>query len=158
MSRLDRGEAHERAVAEKLTENGWHVEAFGQGLFTERTKRAMQQHHPKIMLRWLPDLIASRGTRVILVEAKWSDRTDTDNFSIEIDSMAALTATEVVWGIPVYIVWRDFSCNRAARLRHVRWEPRPTGTQGSNTPYMLVAKKDQHPFDEAFGRPLADAA
>lgn len=155
--RMGVGRDHEAAVTQKLTDHGWHVEPFGQGLFTDVIRTAMRHHRPKVMLRWLPDLIATKAGEVVLVEAKsgWSK---TDNFSIEIDSVSALLVTEVVWGVPVYIVWSDFTVNRASRLKHVRWEANPDGVQGSGTPYMLVRKCDQRPFELAFGPAVGSAA
>lgn len=144
------GASHEEAVANRLREHGWHVEPFGQGLFSELIRNTMLHHEPKVMLRWLPDLIASRNGVLRLIEAK-SRTSKTENHSLEIDSLMALTACEVVWGVPVVIVWSDFTVNRPRALKVVRWVTTPDArTNGSKTPFVLLRKTDQQAFEWAF--------
>lgn len=156
--RMHVGLSHETAVADRLRSFGWHVEPFGQGLFTDVIRSSMQHHDPPVLLRWLPDLIASRAGRIVLVEAK-SRTSDTPNNSLEIDCLSALTTCEACWSIPVVIVWGDFTVNRPRDLRPFRWvTQRESWVSGSRTPFVLVRKSDQLPFERFFGRALRKSA
>jgi hypothetical protein len=155
------GLAHEEAVADELRSRGWHVEHFGQGLFSERIHDALRAQRPVTHLRWLPDLIVCKrrdsGEKVALVECK-SGLSDTPNHAIEIDCWMAGLMCQRLWHIPVVIVWSDMTVNTLDRIRPVRWELAPRGVNGSGTPFVLVAKADQYPINRWFGLPHQDAA
>lgn len=56
-------------------------------------------------------------------------------------------------GLPVIYVWADFTCNQPHLLKIVKWQLDPLRGQvaGSGTPFLLVRKTDQRPFDDVFG-------
>lgn len=173
--RLHIGKSHEQAVAEKLRRHGWLVHPWGQGLFAdderglsacgsghtrcgecvgvgERVREALVCHEPKTMWRWIPDLIAIKAGRVCLVDPKTDQRGDTPNFSLEVDAYMTHMAMRS-FGLPIVYVWQDFTCNAPQLLEPVRWvlEPQRGKVAGSGTPFILIRKADQYPFDSYFG-------
>jgi hypothetical protein len=149
--RLHVGVLHEANVRDRLEERGWHAYTWGQGLFCDDVRTALLARQPAVLWRWIPDLIAVKGPRLVLVDPKTDLFGDTDNFSIEI---LALTAHKVMTalGLAIVYVWQDFTTNTPDRLRVHRWvtEPHPRPGRGSGTPFALVYKADQHPFEWAF--------
>lgn len=156
--RIHLGVDHEKNVRAKLEQHGWIVHPWGQGIFTEMSgdeiRQALVQHTPKTYWRWIPDMVAVRGSAVRLVDPKSDFRTDTENFSIEVDAYMAHSAMRGL-GLPIVYVWQDMTCDTPAGLRVHNWrlEPERGKNRGSGTPYGLIYKFDQHPFDWAFGPP-----
>lgn len=154
--RLHIGQGHELEVAAKAKAHGWSVHPFGQGLFTgddgDIIRQALVARSPKTYWRWIPDLIAVKGKRTLLVDPKTDLRGDTPNFSIEIDAYIAHLAMSG-FGLPVIYVWHDMTCNTPAGLYVHKWflEPERGALRGSGTPFGLISKSDQHPFEWAFG-------
>ncbi len=155
--RLHIGKAHESATAERLHAHGWTVHPWGQGLFTdddagEEVRAALVTREPKTLWRWIPDLIAVKGSQIYLVDPKTDLRSDTPNFSLEVDAYMAHSMMRCL-GLPIVYVWQDFTCNAPHRLRPVRWqlEPQRGEVRGSGTPFVLVRKVDQLPFEAVFG-------
>jgi len=157
--RLHIGKGHELDVTEKLAAHGWIVHPWGQGLFEgeagEHVRQALVARQPKTYWRWIPDLIAVKGTRLMLVDPK-TDLTDTPNFSIEIDAYIAHLAMSG-FGLPVVYVWQDMTCNTPGGLFVHKWfaELQRGATRGSGTPFGLVSRADQKPFEWAFGPRIA---
>jgi len=154
--RMHLGAGHESAVKERLEAYGWTVQAWGQGLITEEIRAAMYAKYPPVLWRWIPDLIAVRGRVVVLIDPKSSERLDTPNFSIE---QSALIAHQIManLGLLIVYVFADFTCNSVQHLQIAYQslnEPGRVKTGGSGTPYVLVRKADQRPFDEIFGPPV----
>ena len=149
------GVEHELRVMHKIQAHGWACQKWGQGLLDDEIRMAMVAYQPKTMWRWLPDLIAVGGRRIFLVDAK-SDATTTPNFSLEVDAYMAHKAMRAL-GLPLIYVWQDMTCNTPDALKPIRWELQPQRGRngGSGTPYLLVRKEDQRPFEWAFGQPLA---
>ncbi len=148
--RMHIGDAHEQAVAERLREVGWHVEPFGQGLFSEKLRSALQHHQPPVLIRWLPDMIATRRGRVVLVEAKSRGSNDTPNHSLEIACLTSMQVCEACWSVPVYLVWSDFTVSIPRYIEPNRVELHPR-VKGSCTPFVLVPKSQGKPFSYYFG-------
>ena len=161
--RLHTGKGHEEATAGMLRARGWIVHPWGQGLFEddengEEIRAALVTHEPKTLWRWIPDLIAVRGRKIYLVDPKTDLRGDTPNFSIEIDAYMAHSAMQCL-GLPIVYVWQNFTCNSPATLRIHKWmvEPQRGRVSGSGTPFGLVNKAEQYPFDRIFGPVLMEA-
>ena len=161
--RLHIGKGHEDAVADELRLRGWIVHPWGQGLFDDgevgaQVRAALVTCDPKTLWRWIPDLIAIKGHRIYLVDPKTDLRGDTPNFSLEADAFMAHSMMRCL-GLPIVYVWQDFTCNAPDRLRPVGHflEPQRGKVAGSGTPFMLVRKADQIPFDRVFGRALDGA-
>lgn len=155
--RLRIGHEHEQRVRFELERRGWTVQHFGQGLFAEEIRRALQFQPFKVMWRWLPDLIAARDGRALLVDPKSDIRTDTPNFSIE---QAAICTHNFMlgMGLPIVYVFSDLSCNYVHEIDVERvllaCTEGPLATAGSGTPFALVRKDKQISLDEVFGVPL----
>lgn len=158
--RLHHGVEHEQRVASELKLRGWHVQPWGQGLFTDQVRQSLNACDPVVFWRWLPDLIAVRDGRVVMVDPK-TDLTSTDNFSIE---MAAWHAHQLMrpLGLRTVYVFSDLTCNTPEGLRIERvFNGQRAGGRvnvagGSGTPYMLVKRSEQWPLDKWFGAPLWD--
>lgn len=156
--RMHIGVSHEMNVMQKLQRHGWAVQKWGQGLLDDEIRTALVAYKPKAMWRWLPDLIAVHGRRIFLVDAK-TDQSTTPNFSLEVDAYMAHKAMRAL-GLPLVYVWQDMTTNTPEGLDVVRWvlEPQRGLNAGSGTPFLLVRKADQHPFEWAFGEPVERAA
>lgn len=140
--------AHERATCELIRGCGWRCEPFGQALLSSEMRDALRR--TKSPIRWIPDLIASNLEIVMLVDAKSETRHDTPNFSIEKAAHDAHLRWWAIMGVPVLYVWADFRVQWANDLH-----PTITGPwhgYGSGTPYWLIPKAKQLPFDSVFGR------
>lgn len=149
------GLEHEKRSQTELEQRGWSVDPFGQGLFSDEIRTALQSRHPVVQWRWIPDLIASRGRSVCLVDPKWDTRPDTAYFAIEQAALMAHAAMSML-GLRIVYVFGDLTCNCHEDIRVVEWiGPAPGGrriaTRGSGTPMALVLKSDQHPLDALFG-------
>lgn len=144
------GKAHEVDVRKRLMDQGWDAQEWGNGLLTDTIRNVLQHQPTKLMLRWLPDLIAVRGFGVRLVDAKAEKRSDTPFFSLEIDAWSTHLVLERVFGIPVVYVWDDYTTNRPSRLVVAQWKLEPDRVNGSGTPFVLVEKCAQKPWDWAF--------
>jgi hypothetical protein len=146
--RLHHGRQHEIAVRERLEACGWTVQDWGQGLFDDRIRVVIRhgKREPVVLWRWIPDLIAINGQRIVLVDPKTDLRGDTSNFSIEVSAWQAHLAM-LPLGLPIAYVWSDFTCNLAHMIRPVRLLP---GVAEGRTSFYLVRKADQRPFEWAF--------
>lgn len=152
--RIRLGEAHERAVAARLVEQGWTVQPWGQGVMQEDIRTSMFHQPHTVFWRWIPDLIAIRGSRVVLVDPKTEKNHATGNHALELDAWSAHQIMAPL-GLPIVYVWADFTCNTPDRVRpHRVVYPKADGISirdGSQTPFVLVKKSDQHPFEQWFG-------
>lgn len=146
--RIHHGIAHERACLERLENEGWTVQPWGQGILTDEIRNSLRDAHGTIMWRWTPDLIAVRNNEIRLVDPKSDIRADTEFFSLEVAAWATHTFMRVL-GLPVIYVWQDFSVNWPDGIEVVRFSE-GTGTRGSGTPFVLIRKTDQHPWESAF--------
>lgn len=155
--RLQHGRGHEVRVREKLREYGWYVQDWGQGLLDDEIRLSL--YHPaaewKVWWRWIPDLIATKNQRAVLVDPKSDLRGTTANFSIEAQAWHAHKLM-LSLGLPIVYVWADFTCNTPLGLRPVHF------IQGSRigpgrTDLYLVSKADQIPFGKFFNAPMKKA-
>lgn len=149
--RIGVGRPHEVSVRDRLPQHGWDVQDFGQGVLTERLRSAWRFKEPKIMWRWIPDLVAAKGSQVVLIDPKSGLRDDTDNFAVEMSAWMSHMAM-LPLGLPIIYVFSDFTCNTPERLRPVGWI---TPRDPRRTPFVLVRKADQRPFEWAFGEAMS---
>jgi hypothetical protein len=158
---MSRGYQHEQQVKAALELRGWQVSPFGHQVLPAHAREIVRRNDigvDRVLWRWMPDFIASKGDRVYLVEVKAELRTDTDFFSIE---QKALDAHKVAnrLGFRVIVVFDDMTCNFSDYLTpHKKWTPMPglrrlVNVNGSGTPFVLVRKADQHTFNMFFDRP-----
>lgn len=150
-------DAHERAIKSELERRGWHVEPFGIGMLQATTREHLHGVRPATLWRWLPDLIASRDGRVVLVDGKGEQRNDTPNFAIELMAIYAHRSM-AVFGVPIVYVFNDMSCNWLTDefIAGAKWfMPEPgrhrVQSAGSGTPFVLVPKSAQLHMDVVFG-------
>lgn len=154
--------AHEEAIQTELERRGWHVEQFGQALLSDRTKESL--HRVQLTYwRWLPDLIASKDDKVLLVDGKTERRCDTPYFSIETNAHLAHLAMSGL-RLPIVYVFADMSCNYHDCVTTARefGDPSAGGrvatVNGSGTAFILVDKSEQQHMDAVFGEPVGEAA
>jgi hypothetical protein len=151
-SRLRLASATETEATERLRDAGYVVGQFGQAMLPQEVRE--QLRHSESDLRWLPDLIAIRGTRELLVDAKTSARSDTPNYSIELRAHRAHLALMSAYGVPVVYYFTGGSANYAALVRiETMFDGRGTG--GSGTPFLLARKAEQQAFEVIFGDGVA---
>ena len=160
--RLHIGVGHEQAVRDALTARGWFVQEWGQGVLDARVRQALNDRSPIVLWRWLPDLIAIKGQRVVLVDPKTDINKSTPNFSIEISAIQAHCGMRFL-GLRIVYVFEDMTCNTPENLEPVKWwMPDPgrdrVAAGGSGTPFALVRKSDQVPLDTWFGSPAHSVA
>lgn len=144
------GDAHEQRVAGELVRRGWTVDPYGQGVLSEVTRRALG--HTESTMRWDPDLVASRGGAICLIDAKGSTKGD-DAFNYTI-SRKALAAGRVLWertDLPLYYVFANLGVAtpvevmQFCRLASIREAPA----------YVSFSSGMVRPFDDTFGVPPA---
>lgn len=154
--RMAIAESHEEAVLERFRRFGWHAHPFGQTLFSEPFRRELKRSSSD--LRWLPDVIAIRGTDVVLADAKTELRDDTPNHAIEIRSVESHIRIQKAFPrITIYYVWPDFTiCTPNWLKEHSRQYTGPT--TGSGTPMLLTPKDLQWSFDAFFAPPRRQAS
>jgi hypothetical protein len=146
VNRLEFSRHHEERVVAEFRQRGFTVDPFGQALLTDAARLALRSVKPPSGLRWIADFIVWRSdVSAFLVDAKASLRTDTQSFSIELASYETQLAFERI-NQPVIFVFADMSWNRACDLRPHR--ECAGSSRGSGTPFVLVWKRDQRPFDE----------
>jgi hypothetical protein len=156
-------ESHEFAIRVELERRGWTVEPFGIALLSDHMRQALRQVQPLALWRWLPDLIATRDRRTVLVDGKDEQRNDTPNFAVEETAILA-HRTMATLGVPIVYVFSDMSCNfncddllnQGRRVGPTHGGSRVQGAAGSGTPFWLLPKRHQLHLDEVFGAPLDD--
>ena len=155
VGRMNRAESHETAVMSRLADSGWTVCAFGQAQIEEHVREELKQTGS--WLRWLPDVLAVCGKRVLLIDAKSEERTDTPNYAIEKRSLDSHLRLGLA-GEPVVYAWDDFRVCFAGDVNDATKTTGPDYGNGSGTPYWLVRKDDvARPWEAIFG-PLRKAA
>lgn len=146
--RIHIGLPHESAVHERLESEGWNVQSWGQGILTDEIRQAFLGSPRLVMWRWTPDLIATRGSLLRLVDAKSDLRSDTPNFSLEVAAWATHTSMAQL-GVPIIYVWPDFTVNTPGGIIVKEFRD-GQGANGSKTPFVLIRKADQKPWAYAF--------
>lgn len=125
----------------------------------EVVRQALTSKTPEVLWRWIPDLIAVRGARVLLVDPKSQNNPEAPTIAIEINAVQAHQAMSPL-GLRVVYVFGDLSCNYAERLQPIKWHTPDPGrsrvvARGSGTPYMVIRRSEQIPLDQLFGEPLS---
>lgn len=149
--RLRLGHHHEAVVRERLTGDGWTVQEWGQGILDDDIRKALRAQHVTVWWRWLPDIVAIRGSRVLLVDPKNSQQLTSPTFNLEEGAWCAHQLMRPL-GLPIVYVWADFTCQVAWRVDPVCHMP---GAGEGRTPYVKVARSQQLPWADVFGRAAA---
>lgn len=143
------GDAHERRVFDALNDAGWSVGPWGQGCWPAEVRRAIQATDS--LMRWAPDLIASRDDEIVLVDCKGrATSRDTGRHSIEKAAVRAHLAMHGMFFFPVYYVFEDLSVLTPDQVNRFSREG-PRRCVGSRTPYVLVDAYRAEPFNAVFG-------
>jgi hypothetical protein len=118
-------------------------------------RRALRRADPgPNRLRWFPDFIVAKGDAVFLIDAK-TTVSDTPNWSIQRDAWICHAALEASINATVVYVFPNWTANFHQQVRvHTWFDGR--GTRGSGTPFGLMLKSEQAPFDIVFGPPRVD--
>lgn len=143
------GDAQEHYVAEQLTLRGWEVNFWGQGLLTRNLRDALRGTDS--FIRWIPDLIASKGKELVLIDCK--SRMTSRNTGRHAVERAAVHAhlQLVAWtGLPVYYVFDDLGV-LAPHDVLIAGQEGPHSVVGSGSPYFLISGSIARRFDVLFG-------
>lgn len=109
------GDDHETRVRRELESRGWTVDPYGQGVLSDNAKQALQRTESP--MRWDPDMIATRGLTVCLIDAKGSTKGD-DAHTYWI-SRKALAAGRELWeraDLPFYYVFANLGVATPAEI------------------------------------------
>jgi len=136
----------EARVAARLTDMGFDVSPWGQGLFSDRMKDALRRFD--LVVRWLPDLAVVHPTLgwFFWVDAKAEFRHDTPNHSIELAAHDAHKRTAQATDALVFYVFDDFGCIEWSDVVFAREFTSRMTTNGSGTPFGLLPKADCRPL------------
>lgn len=150
--RLMIGHAWERELRTILRTWGWISCPYGQGQLDRDTERVMRRFvapngYPSF-LRWLPDLVARRDERIVLVDAK-TEIAPSTNVAIETDALHAGMVIEHELNTPVLYVWREGCATPTFVAQH--HDGRREAQRGSGTPFVIMAKSKLRPLAELFG-------
>lgn len=155
--------AFEQAVMDRLNATGWRAFPFGQAQLPDECRSRLQRFEDMsrrpCLIRWMPDIITFRDmpngrSFVALIDAESCG--DRPNYSLE---KSAIETAEIYTDrlyTPTFFVFDDWRLLTPREARQ-RGRDGPDGSQGSGTPYVLVAKRFGRPFDETF-RPVPRAA
>jgi len=148
--RLMLAQAFEGATIEYVNRlTTWTAEPFGQALLTVKTRKNIQSIEPDTLLRWLPDIIATKDGDAVLIDAKMG-RHDTGNAVVEKRSLEAALAVQAAWGVRVIFFFGDqetyapIGMMTADEIERTfkRTGPQTFDTRGSGTDYWLFKEPD----------------
>lgn len=147
-SRIFKAEKNEVKLLDWLKRNGWMAERFGQGLLSQQMRAALLRVQPATPIRWLPDILAVKHCRVVLLDAK-GGRDDTPNVSIEEASSRAALAFSHAMNCQVLHVWAGGRALSAWDAEQIQGIVGPRHHRdGSGTPYRLIPKEELKPIAE----------
>ncbi|MFE7015733.1 hypothetical protein ACFVAQ_35445 [Streptomyces sp. NPDC057651] len=153
-NRKEVGDRHEHRIIQALQDRGWTVQPCGQGTYPAPIQDALATTNSA--LRQFPDLIAARGSDLVTIDAK--DRmpsTHSDRYAISAATVnAGLLFTATHAPTPLYYVLGDMKVLTPAEVLHYTVH----ALRHRSGAYHLVSTHQAHPFDEVFGRPVAQAA
>lgn len=148
------GTRHEVAVEHRLRAAGWLTARFGQGMMPPATVEALRKTQSP--LRWTPDLVAVRGERVLLVDAKTTLKTyDRVRFHV-VEAKCVRKQYELFHDqdgllvVPVVYVFGDFTCAWLGDVNAFGVYRRGSAA-GSRTPYYSIDIDLCRAFEEVFG-------
>jgi Holliday junction resolvase len=149
------GDALEARVAGLLRARGWNVDQYGQGTLSGQVRDAVRRSDSA--LRWMPDLIAQRGDRLVTVDCKASMSAQTRRHAIARRAVQAHALFASYFEIAVYYVFDNLGVLTPVDVLGAA-RPGPPGRGGSGSDYYLIGFDLDRPFDLVFGRQAAGAA
>lgn len=122
--------------------------AYGQGVWPERISAALR--HTDSAMRWEPDLIASYGSTIRLIDCKASMRgEDAYQYTISRKAITAHLRMFAERDLPIYYVFDNlgvatpYEVMQFCRIDRI----------GSAGAYLTIQSGMPRPFDDAFGIP-----
>jgi hypothetical protein len=147
------GDAHEQRVRAELERRGWTVAEYGQGVLPDEIRRPLGRTNSR--LRFDPDFIAARGSRVVMVDAKSSMRGENaDNFTISRKALDAHMRLWVETGLPMLYVFANLGVASPADV--LRFCGLKTTAEAGA--YVSFSARMPGPFDATFGAAYLQAA
>lgn len=142
------GDAHEDRVQTELRSRGWTVDPYGQALLSEPTRRALSCTESR--MRWDPDMVASLGSTVCLIDAKGSVfGEDIHTIRISRKAVEAGRRLAVDTDLPLYYVFANLGVATPFEVMdfvHLR-------SLGKSGAYISFGSGLLRPFDDVFGTP-----
>lgn len=146
------GDAHERRVKAELESRGWTVAHYGQALLPEPIVRALQC--TESTMRWDPDLVASQGSTICLIDAKCAMRGDeARTYTVSRKALRAHMRMWVDLDLPIYYVFSNLGVATPSEVMQFCGLAR-LGDAGG---YVSFGCGLPRPFDEVFGSPAMAA-
>lgn len=138
----------ERSLIERMSADGWHPQAWGQGIFTDDVRAELAK--TTSLVRWQPDVLAVLAPGVVYLDAK-AEMSRTANHAIENMAHRAHLRRMVAERVPVIYVWPDWTAQVASRvvIETVFRDGTRHATRGSGTPFLLTPKATCVSFDDA---------
>jgi hypothetical protein len=149
IDRLQLGWSFEDEVADRLKSYGYAVTELGQRIYPQEIRTALFNMDGPCRWRWIPDLITARHHHAVLIDAKTagSRNKQSPNHAIEYDAYLTHQRITEHLGIPVCYVFHDWTANYVHDLDV--YGPYD-GVGPGRSPFILVRKQDQRPFDSVF--------
>ena len=140
-----RGETYEHELRAHLRLLGCNVEPFGCGRW-HGTALIADLHRLRHPILKMPDLIATRGDAVWLIDAKWPHGT---RALIPLAGLRVALFYRAVYGVPVVYVFRGMGAVDSRTCESASVDGEPTGW-GSGDPYVVVDPAVLRPVPEVF--------
>lgn len=171
VDRLEDGVAWEIKLAQKLERWGWATAPFGTATLPGVVSlgrlreggpppgtlyQALQSYRDPLGfpsgLRWMPDIIAGRGDRLCLIDAK-TERRPSPNYAVEYMALQVGRTIVDYLKTPVFYVWEDGGVLApAAFVDNDEMRVLPGAeSMGSRTPFALLPKRYAVLAHEIFG-------
>jgi hypothetical protein len=153
-ARLAQARSAETTVLSGLRDNGWNAEPFGQALLPDSIRDALKRYinldGSPTLLRWLPDVIASKQfawfQMIVLLDVKADSG---QRFAIELKALETCEALQEHLLIPCWFVWPNGHVLTPQMVRDNCFDGSQfEGRAGSGTPYVLVEKYHARKFKE----------
>jgi hypothetical protein len=149
--RKQRGDAHEKRVAEELEKHGWEVNKWGQALLTPKILAAFQSNRTGMC--WTPDFVVARGERLACVDAKGNMTSDgRDVHFVERGAVDAHMRHFICYGVQTFYVFGDLSVITPNEVV-LHGRIRRGSLNGSGKPCYTVPVQAARPFGAVFGEP-----
>lgn len=145
------GDQHEQRVREWLTERGWEVNDWGQGILGPVALDALWVHRGGMC--WTPDFVVARSGKLAKVDAKGSmTSTFRDSHFVEYDAVDAHMREFVDYKVPIFYVFDDMSVLTPMEVIQ-RGRVRRGSLRGSGKPCYSIPVAAARPLDDVFGAP-----
>lgn len=155
MSRMLASAKNEDESKVELEADGWNVKPYGAALLDVETRDVLQKYrtpdNENILVRWLPDFLASKvindRLRIAFFDAKCGS--DTPNYAIEIDARDALFRFQH-FRARCYFLFPGLMVLTPGKVKEFGRPGPPPSIAGSGTPYVLVAKSYAVPLSSFY--------